>query len=76
MKAVNEKSLSKEFSFCTCQFEHNSKSKVLLISYLRSGKVFFRVTVPNFKKSVVKRFYQQFNEFNARELFNFNITLL
>lgn len=76
MKTEKIEKLTKEFSFCTCEFHHDPKSKVLEISYLRSGKVFYKVCVASIKKSILKPFFKQFNEFNARELFNFNITML
>jgi hypothetical protein len=76
MKSEKTERLIKEFSFCTCEFKHDPKSKVLEINYLRSGKVFYKVCVSSIKKSILKPFLKQFNEFNARELFNFNITML
>lgn len=66
----------KEYSFCTCEMQHDSKKKCLYISFMKRGKVFFSSTVQNVKSSFAKVFASKITESDLKDMLNHNMTIL
>lgn len=66
----------KEFSFCSCVITHDVKRKLLFVDYLKKGKLFYSLTITNFKTPILKKFLSAFDEDNAKDLLRDNIELL
>jgi hypothetical protein len=68
--------ITKEYSNCTCTFEHDLSRKVLCIHMYKSGRKFFTSTISNITKRLAKPLIKTFNEENIREMVLNNIFIL
>lgn len=66
----------KEFSFCSCVITYDVKRKLVFVDYLKKGKLFYSLTITNFKTPSLKKFLSGFDEDNAKDLLRDNIELL
>jgi hypothetical protein len=66
----------KEFSFCTCIIKYDVKRSLLFIDYLKKGQLFYSLTITNFKKTILKNFFNTFDENSAKEVITNNISIL
>lgn len=71
-----KKVITKEYSNCTCTFEHDMSRKVLCINMYKSGKKFFTSTISNITSRLAKPLINTFNEENIRDMVRHNIFIL
>ena len=76
VKTKEPKQIKKEFSFCSCVFVYYAKAKLLVLTLVKKNTVFFRTTVRNMTKASADYFIKFFTEYNAKELVQYNLSML
>lgn len=63
----------KDFTNCSCVFEHSKRGNIIFMSLMRKGRVFFKSSIRCISYKSAKEFINTFTEDNARDLFKHDI---
>jgi hypothetical protein len=66
----------KLFGNLTCVFNYNRQKGLLMLEFGKSGIVFRRVDINGMMEAVAQRFYVCFDESDARDIINYEISCL
>lgn len=66
----------KTFGRLTCGFTYNPVTQLLMLDFRKSGIVFSKVDIVGVLEPNANKFYQAFDETDARDIINYEISCL
>lgn len=65
-----------ELSFCTCNFTHDGKKKILFLDMIRKGKMIYKIQISQSSRKFVNQLIKTFDNKEAKDIYSLQMEII